>query len=263
MVQKRNPEQNSQEFLEEPKKWDEGVDGCRCGRRVGQQIVERYYAKNKELSQYQGCNAYSDFRELLDKEKDLDAVYIMTPDHLHATIAIAAMKQGKHVITHKALSNVYNEIKMATDLAQQAGATHMFCSADNDSAPRLKEWISQGVIGPVRESTIGPAAPSGPREWLCLEKRWKSPRGWTGNSGWVLYPIVPIIQPIPMQSFEAGMILAPARWATWDITVSTRYSGFSTWDFRFPWKPLAASIMKLSIICGRNRKIGFLSPEPP
>ncbi len=165
------------EFLEEPK-WDEGVDGCRCGRRVGQQIVERYYAKNKELSQYQGCNAYSDFRELLDKEKDLDAVYIMTPDHLHATIAIAAMKQGKHVITHKALSNVYNEIKMATDLAQQAGvATHMFCSADNDSAPRLKEWISQGVIGPVREVHNWSSRPFWPQGMALPGEKVEIPQG--------------------------------------------------------------------------------------
>ena len=46
-----------------------------------------------------------DFRELLEKEKDIDAVKIMTPDHLHATVAIAAMKKGKHVMMHKPLAN--------------------------------------------------------------------------------------------------------------------------------------------------------------
>ena len=46
---------------------------------------------------------------MLDKEKDIDAVYIMTPEHLHATIALAAMKKGKHVIQHKTLANVLYE----------------------------------------------------------------------------------------------------------------------------------------------------------
>ena len=51
---------------------------------------------------YKGCASYADFREMLEKEKDLDAVKIMTPDHLHATISIAAMKKGKHVIDAQA-----------------------------------------------------------------------------------------------------------------------------------------------------------------
>ena len=54
---------------------------------------------------FKGCATYVDFRELLEKEKDLDAVKIMTPDHTHAGIAIAAMKKGKHVIVHKPLAN--------------------------------------------------------------------------------------------------------------------------------------------------------------
>ena len=46
---------------------------------------------------------------------DLDAVYIMTPDHLHATIALAAMKEGKHVITHKPLGNVLREARLVAE----------------------------------------------------------------------------------------------------------------------------------------------------
>jgi predicted dehydrogenase len=44
-------------------------------------------------------------RELFDKEKDLNAVKIMTPDHLHGILCMAAMKRGKNVLVHKPLSN--------------------------------------------------------------------------------------------------------------------------------------------------------------
>ena len=99
-----------------------------------------------------GCRAYTDFRELLAKEKDLDAVYIMTPDHLHATVALAAMKAGKHAIVHKPLGNVLHEARLVIDTARETGAaTHMFCSAGQPSTPLLTEWIQNGAIGPVRE----------------------------------------------------------------------------------------------------------------
>ncbi|MGD0093532.1 MAG: Gfo/Idh/MocA family oxidoreductase, partial [Planctomycetota bacterium] len=83
-------------FLKDPD-WAKGARGALCGREPGQQIVNRYYAAQKQSDKNEDCRAYADFRELLVKEKDLDAVYIMTPDHLHGVIAIAAMRQGKHV----------------------------------------------------------------------------------------------------------------------------------------------------------------------
>lgn len=67
--------------------------GAAGGREVGRKKINDYYAQTKGTGKYKGCTAYADFRELLEKEKDLDAVFIMTPDHLHATIAVAAMKK--------------------------------------------------------------------------------------------------------------------------------------------------------------------------
>ena len=138
-------------FLNKPK-WGEGQRGCRCGREVGREIVDSYYAMNTSSGKYKACSAYSDFRELLENENDLDAAYIMTPDHLHATVAVAAMKKGKHVIMHKPLSNVLYETKLAVDTARKTGAaTHMFCAAGNRATPLICEWIWDGAIGQVRE----------------------------------------------------------------------------------------------------------------
>lgn len=138
-------------FLDKPS-WGETDRGCHCGRDVGREVIETYYGKHRPSGTYHGCIPYADFRELLDKERDLDAVYIMTPNHLHATVALAAMKKGKHVITHKPISNIYHETRLAIDTSRQSGvATHMFCAAANQTTPQICEWIWGGAIGPVRE----------------------------------------------------------------------------------------------------------------
>ncbi|MBM3892419.1 MAG: Gfo/Idh/MocA family oxidoreductase, partial [Verrucomicrobia bacterium] len=138
-------------FLDDPT-WAKGARGGLCGREVGQEIVSRYYAKQKRSGKPGECRAYSDFRELLEKEKDVDAVYIMTPDHLHGLIAVRAMRKGKHAITHKPISNVLHEVRVARDTARETGvATQLFCAAGNTTTPAISEWIASGVIGPVRE----------------------------------------------------------------------------------------------------------------
>lgn len=138
-------------FLDDPN-WAKGARGGLCGREVGQEIVNRYYGKQKRSGESRECRAYADYRELLEKEKDLDAVYIMTPDHHHGAIAVRAMRMGKHVIGHKPLANVLAETRLVRDTARETGvATHMHCSASKPSTPMLCEWLAAGAIGPVRE----------------------------------------------------------------------------------------------------------------
>jgi predicted dehydrogenase len=128
-------------FLGDPN-WAKGAIGALCGREAGQEIVNRHCASKGEPA---GCRAYADFREMLEQEKDLDAVYVMTPDHLHGVIALRALRQGKHVITHKPLSNVLAEARLARDTAKQTGvATHLFCAAGEISTPTVCEWLAAG-----------------------------------------------------------------------------------------------------------------------
>jgi len=78
-------------FLNDPN-WAKDARGGLCGREVGLEVVNRYYAgrPGDKVGPYR---AYTDFRELLAQEKDLDAVYIMTPEHLHGVIAVRAMRR--------------------------------------------------------------------------------------------------------------------------------------------------------------------------
>ncbi len=135
-------------FLGQPS-WAADARGGLCGREVALEMVNRHYSRRGRGGD---CPAYADFREMLDKQKDLDAVYIMTPDHLHGVIAIRAMRQGKHVVTHKPISNVFDEMRIARDMARQTGlASQLFCMADVPSTPMLSAWLASGVIGAVRE----------------------------------------------------------------------------------------------------------------
>jgi hypothetical protein len=134
-------------FLGDPA-WAEGARACPCGREVARELVDRHYG----ASAAGACHAYADFRELLAKETELDAVYVMTPDHLHATVALAALKAGKHVVTHKPIANVLHEAQLVIEAARETGAaTHLFCAAGQQETAQLAEWLQAGAIGLVRE----------------------------------------------------------------------------------------------------------------
>jgi hypothetical protein len=165
------------DFLEEPK-WGEGDKGIRAGREVGQYVVETHYGKNIRSGKYTGCRAYSDYRELLEKETDIDGVIIMTPEHLHATIAIAAMKKGKHVISHKTLSNVLYEVRLAAETGRkQKVVTHLLAWLQNEGMYQVRDWLDAGVIGNVREVHNWSNRPVWPQGWLEYPEGESVPKG--------------------------------------------------------------------------------------
>src|SRR5205814_6401799 len=64
---------------------------------------------------------YQDWRELLDKEKDLDSVNVSTPDHVHAAVTLRAMQLGRHVYTQKPLTHTIHEARRLTVAARDKG----------------------------------------------------------------------------------------------------------------------------------------------
>ena len=76
--------------------------GGKGGRGPVQAEIEETYA---EKTPNYRCAVYEDFRVMLEREKAIDAVLIATPDHLHAYIAVLAMKAGKHVYCEKPLTH--------------------------------------------------------------------------------------------------------------------------------------------------------------
>jgi predicted dehydrogenase len=130
--------------------WGEGVQGIRAGRDMAKEIIETCYAKQRESGSFKSVASYADYRELLDKEKDLDSVKVMTPDHLHATISIAAMKKRKHVAVHKPLANRVAEVRMVVEAARRSGvSTHLLAWRRPITA--VQEMILDGAIGTLKE----------------------------------------------------------------------------------------------------------------
>src|SRR5882672_9960060 len=72
--------------------------------------VDSDYAA-KTFKKYPGAKRYADFREMLDKEKGIDAVVVGTPDHTHAIVSITAIKMGKHVYCEKPLTRTVYEAR--------------------------------------------------------------------------------------------------------------------------------------------------------
>ena len=124
---------------------------------------------------------YRDYREMLEKQKDIDAVMIATPDHMHAPIASAAMALGKHVYVEKPLCWSVHE---ARHLAKLAASSKVVTQMGNqghsqDGARRGQDYLASGVLGDIREVHIWtnrpfafwpqgvprPSAAAGPTAW--------------------------------------------------------------------------------------------------
>ncbi len=99
------------------------------------------------------AKVYTDYRVMLEKQKDIDAVVIATPDHNHAVITMAALQMGKHVFCQKPLTHTVYEAQQIARAAKEAGvATQMGNQAQASPGARvLCELIWDGAIGPVRE----------------------------------------------------------------------------------------------------------------
>jgi len=101
---------------------------------------------------FPNAKKYKDFRVMLEKEhKNIDAVTISTPDHMHAPIAMACMEMGKHVFVQKPLTHDIFEARRLMETARQYKvATHMGNQGHaGEGVRRVTEWMEAGVIGQV------------------------------------------------------------------------------------------------------------------
>jgi predicted dehydrogenase len=114
---------------------------------------------------YDKANKYKDFRQMLDKEKSLDAITVSTPDHTHAVIAMTAMKMGKHAFVQKPLTHTIQEARL---LAEEAKKRNLVTQMGNqghsmEGARLICEWIWDGAIGDVREAHVWTNRPIWPQ----------------------------------------------------------------------------------------------------
>jgi predicted dehydrogenase len=109
--------------------------------------------KRGTLEKHPKAARYKDYRVMLEKQKDIDAVLVATPDHTHAVIAMAAMQLGKHVYVQKPLTRTVSEARALTEAARKYKVvTQMGNQGHSEEGLRLmEEWLAAGAIGQVRE----------------------------------------------------------------------------------------------------------------
>jgi len=111
---------------------------------------------------------YKDFRVMLEKEdKNIDAVVVATPDHMHAAVSLMAMKMGKHVYCEKPLTHTVYEARLMAQVAREMGvATQMGNQGQASQEIRIAtEYIAAGAIGKVREVHCWCDRPRGGSPW--------------------------------------------------------------------------------------------------
>jgi len=113
-----------------------------------------------------GDSYYKDFRMLLDKDgKNIDAVIVCTPDHMHAVIAMAAMEAGKHVYVEKPLTHDIYEARMLTNAARKYKLVTQMGNqgSSGDSTRKVESWIQHGLIGNVNTVDVWTNRPVWPQ----------------------------------------------------------------------------------------------------
>ncbi|MCH8327264.1 MAG: Gfo/Idh/MocA family oxidoreductase [Candidatus Marinimicrobia bacterium] len=178
-------------------------------------VDQEYAAETFNL--YPQAKRYTDYREMLEKEKDIDAVLVATPDHTHAIISMAVLEMGKHLYCEKPLTHTVFEARRITEAARAAGvATQMGNQGMAYEGNRLiNEWIWDGAIGQVHEVHI----------WSDRPTRLGTPELW-----WPQAMERPLDQPAIPSTLDWDLWLGPAPYRPYHPAyVPFLWRGW--WDF--------------------------------
>lgn len=132
-------------------------------------VDQSHLAEAKKMVEKNGqkCDAYGDYRRLLDRQ-DIDAVVISTPDHWHALPTIDACRAGKDVYCEKPLSLTIAEGRAMVQAARENGRI-VQTGSQQRSAENFRlacELVRSGRIGKLQTVLVGIPGPNHPGEPL-------------------------------------------------------------------------------------------------
>ncbi len=168
--------------------------------------VDWDYAGRNALPRWYRARQYKDFREMFDKQKDIDAVMIATPDHTHALPALMAMREGLHAFVQKPLAHSVYESRILAETAQRYGVATQMGNQGNsaDGIRQICEWIWAGTIGEVTHVDTWTNRPIWPQGLSRPEKSQRVPK----NLDWDLF-----IGPAAFREYNS--IYHPWNWRGW------------------------------------------------
>ena len=222
----------------------------------------------KAAAKFPNARKYQDWRDLLESEGDrIDSVQVAIPDHMHASVSIAAMKKGNHVYCEKPLAHEISEARAMGAWAKKSGVVTQMgnqiqSSIEYRSAVIL---IQNGVIGKIKEvhawagaTFPGSGRPAGedpvPKnldwdKWLGVapERPYKNgiyhPFNWRGWQDFGTGPIGDFMCHIMDSPFKALELTAPnsvittgvpERWTNDEKIHSENWPDWATYEYDFP-----------------------------
>ena len=162
---------------------------------------------SETIKRFPKAKLYADFREMLDKEKDLDAVTISTPDHVHGSAAVYAMERGKHVYVQKPITHNIREARMLTEMARkQQVVTQMGNQGGSNPLLQLvQKWVDSGVIGKISKVQVWTNRPVWPQG---IQMPSPDPASKPSALNWDLW-----LGPAPLKPYTPN--LHPFNWRGW------------------------------------------------
>lgn len=121
------------------------------GREPAKEIVENFYAERLPSNVYKGCDAYNDFRKVIERD-DIDAVIVAAPDHWHAIMTLMAIENHKDVYCEKPLARTVTEQQAMVRAVRQHKRILQTGSHErsNPLVRRACELVRNGKIGEVK-----------------------------------------------------------------------------------------------------------------
>jgi predicted dehydrogenase len=198
------------------------IDGVKSENIVALCDVDEATA-GQTFRNFPNAKKYHDFHEMFEKEaKNIDAVVVGAPDHIHAPASVMAMKLGKHVYCEKPLTHsVYEarvmretaaKYKVVTQMGNQGTAT--------DGLRRAVEVLHSGALGPVREAHVWTNRPIWPQGTEAILEHVGVKNALHGGGA----------GPQPPRTLDWDLWLGPAPWRPYDpCYLPFKWRGW--WDF--------------------------------
>jgi predicted dehydrogenase len=157
------------------------------------------------LTRFPEAKPYVDWRELLEKEQ-LEALVVSTPDHLHAPIALTAMKKGLHVYIEKPIAHTIDEVRRIEAEAKARNLAVWMGNQHHISAGYLRviDMIEANLIGPIKEVHVWTNRPT----WLQGVSRPAGEGELPSTLNWDLW-----LGPAPVRPYQS--IYHPVGWRGW------------------------------------------------
>ena len=160
----------------------------------------------KTFRRWSNAKKYSDFRVMLDNQKDIDAVVIATPDHTHSVAAMAAMQLQKHVYVQAPMAHSIFEMRRMHETARVFNVVSQVGnqSASGGEVREICELIWVGAIGEIREVHAWTSQPQWKQGIYYPEKKMKEPK----DFDWNLF-----LGPAPEIPYNS--VYTPFGWRAW------------------------------------------------